>query len=434
MPCSTTPIRALALLAIAAPASNAAALDLIGYLPYYRINNTYLNNVLPGQLSMLDEVRYFGLSVDSNGGIVSMSGSLQSHKYNIAAIQGVINSLPASSRPRLDVTLGGAEQDATFTSVAASESKRTVLAQNVNALLNETGADAVDVDWEHPDAGVQRSTQFPALLKRIKQEVGADRRVYATVDPTIILSNSVLTGANAIDGISLMTYDLGWWGNDPSDPNTGEHSPQEYIEDSVEAWTEAPGSPNDRPWVFGTWGNGSPAEKLGVGLPFYGRALTNQTAYTYSELVAGCATTDGEYYQYAGQRVWSPSPELAAERVEYAIEQGLQHLIFWELGQDLPTTHSASLLRAAYETREALTGLPGDYNSDGFVDAADYTIWRDGSSPDSSPAGYDLWASGYGATVTNLGSIRSAESVPEPSSSVLLLFMCIRGASRSCRY
>jgi hypothetical protein len=429
----TNLIRATAMLAIAATAVNAAALDLIGYLPYYRINNNYLSNVLPGQLSMLDEVRYFGLSVDSNGGIVSLSGSLQSHKDNVAAIQGVIDLLPAGERPRLNITLGAAGEDATFTSVAASSSKRTLLAQNVNALLNETGAVAVDIDWEHPDAGVQRTTQYPALLKRIKQEIGAERRVYATVAPSVVISSSVFSGEDAIDGVSLMTYDLGWWSNDPSNPNNGEHSLEEYVEDTVEAWTEAPGSPNDRPWVFGTWGNGSPADRLGVAMPVYGRALGSQTAYTYSELVAGGITTDGEYYQYGGQQVWAPSPELAAQRVEHAIEQGLQHLIFWEIGQDLPPTNGASLLRVAYETREALVGISGDYNNDGTVDVADYTVWRDGGSPDSTQTGYDLWADRFGDSATNAASKVLADGVPEPASSVFLLLACLVGTIRHAR-
>ncbi len=60
-------------------------------------------------------------------------------------------------------------------------------------------------------------------------------------------------------------------------------------------------------------------------------------------------------------------------------------------------------------------GLAGDYNGDNVVDAADYTVWRDGGSPDSTQAGYDLWADNYGATATSL-----AQSVPEPSSLVVL--------------
>ena len=56
-------------------------------------------------------------------------------------------------------------------------------------------------------------------------------------------------------------------------------------------------------------------------------------------------------------------------------------------------------------------GLAGDYNADGVVDAADYTVWRDGGSPDSSQAGYQLWADNYGAAAAS-----SAAAVPEPAS------------------
>ncbi|MEQ8847223.1 PEP-CTERM sorting domain-containing protein [Botrimarina sp.] len=61
------------------------------------------------------------------------------------------------------------------------------------------------------------------------------------------------------------------------------------------------------------------------------------------------------------------------------------------------------------------TPLAGDYNSDGVVDAADYTVWRDGDSPDSSQAGYDLWAENYGATAA------TAAGVPEPATAGLAL-------------
>ncbi|TWT92020.1 hypothetical protein Pla108_41630 [Botrimarina colliarenosi] len=66
--------------------------------------------------------------------------------------------------------------------------------------------------------------------------------------------------------------------------------------------------------------------------------------------------------------------------------------------------------------------IPGDYNNDGFVNAADYTVWRDGNSPDSSPAGYNLWANNYGATA----STSSALAVPEPTTA------CLIGLAISC--
>ena len=190
-------------------ASHSHAVDLIGYVPYYRLDSNYINNILPDQLSILDEVRYFGLSVNSSGGISSLSGSVSSQKTNIATIKEIIDSLPAAERPRLDITLGGAAVDSVFSTIASNSSLRTTLAQNIDDLLGETGATSVDIDWEHPDAGIERSTHYPALLKRIKQEVGASNRVYATVGPSVVISNSVFSGPDAIDGVSLMTYDLG---------------------------------------------------------------------------------------------------------------------------------------------------------------------------------------------------------------------------------
>lgn len=401
--------------------SGAHAVDLIGYVPYYRLSNQYVNNVLPGQLAMLDEVRYFGLTVDNGGQIVPTSGSLASHMANIATIKSLIEDLPEASRPRLDITLGGAGEDATFTTVAANSSLRDVLATEVDTLLNNTGATAVDIDWEHPDAGIQRTTHYPALLKRLKQEVGPDRRVYATVAPSVVISNSVFSGPDAIDGVSLMTYDLGWWGNDPSNSNSGEHSLQEYVEDTVAAWTDAPGSPNQRPYVFGSWGNGAPANKLGAAIPFYGRNITNGAAYTYEQLVSGGSSSDGNYYSFGGQTVWITGADLVEERVEFAIENELQSLIIWEMAQDLAPTSEGSLLRRAYETKQALTAIPGDYDGNGLVDPEDAALWRAtyGSSTNLGADGnsdgvvdaidYTIWRDAVNGTTSQLSLV-----VPEP--------------------
>lgn len=64
-----------------------------------------------------------------------------------------------------------------------------------------------------------------------------------------------------------------------------------------------------------------------------------------------------------------------------------------------------------------VVGLVGDYNGDGFVNAADYTVWRDGGSPDSSPAGYTAWATNYGAGTPPAISA----AIPEPSAAMLAL-------------
>jgi hypothetical protein len=69
--------------------------------------------------------------------------------------------------------------------------------------------------------------------------------------------------------------------------------------------------------------------------------------------------------------------------------------------------------------------LAGDYNSDGVVNAADYTVWRDGNSPDSSQAGYDLWADNYGATTATATSNAATHAMPEPTAVIPLLLACL---------
>jgi hypothetical protein len=88
--------------------------------------------------------------------------------------------------------------------------------------------------------------------------------------------------------------------------------------------------------------------------------------------------------------------------------------------------------------------LPGDYNRDGTVDAADYTVWRDmyGRSvtdyvgADGNGDGivnvddYDLWKNNFGAGVTGNVAASASEqtAVPEPSAKYLMLIGSVLGA------
>jgi T5SS/PEP-CTERM-associated repeat protein len=92
--------------------------------------------------------------------------------------------------------------------------------------------------------------------------------------------------------------------------------------------------------------------------------------------------------------------------------------------------------------------LLGDYNNNGTVDAADYTVWRnmlgqtvaagsgaDGTGPLGVPDGlvdrldYDFWKSHYGNTIASGSS--STVTVPEPSCAIMfLLALAVLSTSR----
>jgi GH18 family chitinase len=50
----------------------------------------------------------------------------------------------------VQVAIGGWGDTAGFEKAAKSEQGRKLFAENVNAMLEATGADGVDVDWEYP--------------------------------------------------------------------------------------------------------------------------------------------------------------------------------------------------------------------------------------------------------------------------------------------
>ena len=80
-----------------------------------------------------------------------------------------------------------------------------------------------------------------------------------------------------------------------------------------------------------------------------------------------------------------------------------------------------------YETWHAHFGqsagvIQGDFNNDGSVDAADYVVWR---KNDGSEAGYNTWRTNFGRTAGSgsAGISLSQAAVPEPGSAILLLLL-----------
>jgi hypothetical protein len=99
-----------------------------------------------------------------------------------------------------------------------------------------------------------------------------------------------------------------------------------------------------------------------------------------------------------------------------------------------PSGFTYSLINNAANTSIDLRviSLPGDYNNNGTVDAADYVVWRRNVGTSSvmpndpiggtiGPAQYDQWRARFGQTAgSGSGDITNA-AVPEPGSLMLLI-------------
>jgi hypothetical protein len=89
-------------------------------------------------------------------------------------------------------------------------------------------------------------------------------------------------------------------------------------------------------------------------------------------------------------------------------------------------------------TPELPPGTPGDFNGDGFVDAADYTVWRDNLNaadesafaPGSGNGGgidatdYTLWRNNFG-TMAAGGALAASAAVPEPTTLAMIALACV---------
>src|SRR5262249_6554988 len=64
-----------------------------------------------------------------------------------------------------------------------------------------------------------------------------------------------------------------------------------------------------------------------------------------------------------------------------------------------------------YTTGTVSVGLPGDFNSDGAVDARDFVVWRKNSGGVYIGRDYDVWRASFGGAA---GSGAAIASVPEP--------------------
>jgi phospholipase/lecithinase/hemolysin len=106
--------------------------------------------------------------------------------------------------------------------------------------------------------------------------------------------------------------------------------------------------------------------------------------------------------------------------------------MFWDDLHPTATVHAALAQRAL-----ALFEIPGDYNRNGAVDAADYVVWRDalgqmgtGLAADGNgdrqidAEDYNIWRTSFGATQVS-GAASTLVRIPEPATAIASSFVLL---------
>ena len=216
------------------------------------------------------------------------------------------------------IAVGGWGWDKEFETLAADPAIREKLAKRVAEFCATYQLDGIDIDWEYPNAGAS-AANFSALAIAFRSALPAGALVTAAVLADATDAEGISTDAvGHLDFINLMAYD------GPSD----DHSSYAMAERSITSWLT----------------RGIDAEKLVLGVPFYGRP-GNATYRTL--LVSDPAAASGDRILFKGVEQNYNGPATIRRKTELAL-QLVGGIMIWELSQD--ARGSDSLLRVIGET------------------------------------------------------------------------------------
>lgn len=274
------------------------------------------------------------------------------------------------AHPKLQtlISVGGWTGSAKFSDVALTAEAREKFAASCVKFMKQYGFDGIDIDWEFPtgggDAGNTERPEdvanYPLMLAELRKQLDVQDQ---TDGRHYLLTIAAATGQDfiskldwtqiepALDWINVMTYDFsGSWSE-----KTGFNAP---LYDSV---ANPPEGGSVDSVIQDYLATGIPAQKLVVGVPFYGRgwsgvaATDNGLHQSYGESIVDDGMdfrTMGDYLK-TYTRYWSDTAkvpwlydptsgtmisyddaESLKAKVDYVKTQGLGGVMIWELASD----------------------------------------------------------------------------------------------------
>jgi chitinase len=291
---------------------------------------------------------------------------------------------------RLLVSVGGWTWSGAFSDAALTPESRRVFVESAIDFVRRHDLDGFDVDWEYPGLRGNNNPHrpedkenFTALMAELRaaldKDAAARRRTLlltfaAGAFPSFLEHTEMGKVQATVDFVNLMTYDFRTGG----DRVAGHHA---NLFDHPNDDKQRSGDRAVRDFMAA----GVPAEKLVLGVPFYGRGWTTTgdapaDAKALPGLYQPGTALTGQSLKYArvsselvGRngyvRMWDPQaqqpflwnaatrtfiayddPESLRVKTRYVRERGLGGVMFWQYGDDA----SGALLDALYSGLRAL--------------------------------------------------------------------------------
>ncbi|MFM6245712.1 MAG: glycosyl hydrolase family 18 protein, partial [Dolichospermum sp.] len=286
---------------------------------------------------------------------------------------------------KIMLSIGGATEN-DFSSAAATVQSRANFAQSAIQLMKTNGFDGLDIDWEYPEAN--EDNNYIQLLAQLRQQINQasqnDGKQYLLTtalsgspyqlsasdyggNPYDFSPQDLKATSDYVDFINVMSYDYhGPW------ENTTNHQSALYKSTNDNTYNAAKVNTN---WAIQHYlSAGVPATDIVLGIPLYGRTWTGVNAGSNNGLfqqgTGSSERTYRELYNLLGtngyQSFWDNSAKVPyiyssqtkvfstyennqsiLGKTDYVKQLGIGGAFFWEITQDLPITHSDSLINAA---------------------------------------------------------------------------------------
>lgn len=343
---------ALCLLACVAGAQ-AAPYRIVGYV----VDGPQAPSITPGKLDVIN----FAFAQVDEAHRVFLPGTTA--PANLRAL-----TAQRARQPSLRIVLSiGGWGAGHFSEAVADAQARKVFADSAMALLRQYDLDGLDIDWEYPTLpgpGISHDPadrrNFTLLLETLRERLDAEgarqsRRYLLTIaaaEGEFAQGLELARIARALHWINLMTYDF----HGSLTPTTGHHA----------GLAPTPGAPagarNAQAAVDAYLAAGVPADKIHLGVAFYGRRFGDVDAAHEGLLqkfrsdggfISWRDIAEGPLTQKAWTRYWDAQakapwlwnatthqfisyddPQSLQAKIEYIERRGLGGIMYWEYRQD----------------------------------------------------------------------------------------------------